>query len=237
MNFENWLDQIGLSKRTADSYSGALSRTISGWAIEAKLIKRPLTSIQSAQKFRDVAEQIKALTIFQEKNVKGKGMYSAALNQYEAYLDDTSGETIQEDIEDVLSNDSLEKTEKLTQINARVGQGKFRQQLIDQWKGCALTGFSDTRFLVASHIKPWRASDNQERLDCFNGLLLLPNLDKVFDLGFITFMECGGIKISEMLENKPLLGISADMHIELGDAHQAYMAFHREYVFEKRYGG
>ena len=30
-----------------------------------------------------------------------------------------------------------------------------------------------------SHIKPWRDADNQERLDAYNGLLLLPNYDKL----------------------------------------------------------
>ncbi|MEE9396449.1 MAG: HNH endonuclease [Methylococcales bacterium] len=163
-------------------------------------------------------------------------MYGAALSQYATYLDDVSGETIQEDIESVINNDTLDNTEKSTLVNARVGQGGFRQQLIDHWQGCALTGFNDTRFLVASHIKPWRESDNRERLDGYNGLLLLPNLDKVFDLGFVTFKATGDIRISKMLENKALLGLSKDMQIRLSDAHQDYMEFHREHVFEKRCG-
>jgi hypothetical protein len=36
---------------------------------------------------------------------------------------------------------------------------------------------SDHRFLVASHIKPWRLSDNSERLDGNNSLLLSPHVD------------------------------------------------------------
>ena len=162
-------------------------------------------------------------------------MYSAALNQFSAYLSDIFNEDILEDIELIISDTSLNKTERSTLINARVGQGKFRVRVIDHWQCCALTGFSDTRLLVASHIKPWRRSDNRERLDSYNGLLLLPNLDKVFDLGFVTFEEAGDIKISETLENTELLGISKDMRIQLTGAHQGYMDFHREYVFEKRF--
>jgi len=236
MNFENWLQQIGKSERTAHSYSGAISGTISEWGLAAGIIDQALINIQSVQVFREISEQIKQLSTFQEKNTRGNGMYSAALNQYAAYLDDVFSETLQEDIEKVYNNEALEKTEKSMLINARVGQGMFRQKLIEKWRGCALTGFSDTRFLVASHIKPWRDSDNRERLDSFNGLLLLPNLDKVFDLGFITFRPHGDIEISGMLEDETLLGVSKRMRIQLGDAHQEYMEFHREHVFEKRCG-
>ena len=58
---------------------------------------------------------------------------------------------------------------------------------------------------------------------------------KVFDLGFITFEETGSIKISGMLENTEQLGIPKDMRVKLTDAHQEYMNFHREHVFEKHY--
>ena len=85
-------------------------------------------------------------------------MYGAALKQYAAYLADISNETLQEDIEAVLNSANANKTEKSALINARVGQGKYRSDLIDYWGSCALTGFHNVRFLVASHIKPWRDS-------------------------------------------------------------------------------
>ena len=48
-----------------------------------------------------------------------------------------------------------------------------------------MSGITSTWILIASHIKPWRVSNNNERLDVYNGLLLLPNLDKLFDKGYI----------------------------------------------------
>lgn len=39
----------------------------------------------------------------------------------------------------------------------------------------------DERFLVASHIKTWSHSNNIDRLDIQNGLLLCPNHDALFD--------------------------------------------------------
>ena len=134
---------------------------------------------------------------------------------------------------DIIEDDAISNTEKLTYISARVGQGIYRHNLIGYWEKCALTGFSDVRFLVASHIKPWHAADNRERLDTYNGLLLLPNIDKVFDLGFITFSEEGKIVVSEHLEEADTLGIRRDMRLDLEDAHLKYMRYHREMMFER----
>jgi len=236
MNFEKWLSQIGKSKKTANNYSSAISGSISEWANRSGIITCNLSEITSVKGFRNISEDIKNLSAFQEKNTKGKGMYSAALNQYAAYLSDMCNEDIQEDITDVLDDPAIDKTEKAMLVNARVGQGAFRQKLVDQWQVCALTGFGNPRFLVASHIKPWRDSNNQERLDPFNGLLLLPNLDKIFDLGYITFTASGGIMISKELENTVLLGVNEDMAIKLYDGHQGYIEYHRDVVFEKWIG-
>ena len=233
MNFEKWLVYIGKSARTAKSYSSAISGSISDWARSAGVITSNLSDIQGADKFRSIAEKILQLPEFQEKNNTGKGMYSAAMKQCAAYLADISDETLQEDIEEVIKSADINKTEKSALISARIGQGKYRSELIDYWECCALTGFSNVRFLIASHIKPWRKSVNQERLDPFNGLLLLPNLDKVFDLGFITFTEKGKIIVSEHLDDTENIGVTRDMSIALENEHQEYMKFHRDVMFER----
>ncbi|RLD18453.1 MAG: HNH endonuclease [Bacteroidetes bacterium] len=233
MNFEKWLVYIGKSVRTAKSYSSAISGSISDWARSAGVIASNLSDIRSVDKFRPIAEKILELPEFQEKNNKGKSMYSAAIKQFAAYLEDISDETLQEDIEEVINSADINKTEKSALISARVGQGKYRSDLIDYWERCALTGFSNVRFLIASHIKPWRKAENQERLDPFNGLLLMPNLDKVFDLGFITFTEKGKIIVSEHLDDAESIGVTRDMSIVLEDRHQAYMKFNRDVMFER----
>lgn len=101
---------------------------------------------------------------------------------------------------------------------------------------CSLSGCESLGFLVASHIKPWKVSDNKERLDKFNGLLLLANLDKAFDLGFISFEENGQIILFSRIEKPEVLGVHNKMHVELEDGQQEYMAYHREKVFESRLG-
>ena len=103
--------------------------------------------------------------------------------------------------------------------------------MLSYWNGCAVTRYKTPTMLIASHIKPWRDSDNQERLDTFNGLLLTPNLDKAFDNGFISFDATGNILISEVLEKPGLLGIGKKIKIKFEPAHLNYMEFHRNLVY------
>jgi putative restriction endonuclease len=233
MNFETWLINIGKSARSAKSYSIAISGVMSDWAKDAGLIEGSLLRISSPKQLSKTISSLSNTEIFIIRNTKGNGMYSAALKNYLEYLSDVSSEDITTDIDSVLQNKDIKETEKSTLISARVGQGKFRKGLIDYWKMCAVTRFSNTRFLVASHIKPWRSSDNQERLDSFNGLLLLPNIDKAFDKGYITFKEQGCIILSPELEQASTLGIDPTMSINLHKDHLTYMAYHREVVFKK----
>jgi len=137
---------------------------------------------------------------------------------------------VQDDINSLIEYSNKTATEKSILISTRMGQGKFRSGLVDYWQGCAITGYSGYRFLVASHIKPWRASNDTERLDPFNGLLLLLNLDKAFDLGYITFKTQGKIVISSTLEQPDKLGLNALMQVRLESRHQVNLAYHREVI-------
>lgn len=130
----------------------------------------------------------------------------------------------------------LPETERQSVILSRVGQGKYRDQLIAYWKKCAVTEAAYVPLLKASHIKPWRVASNEERLDPFNGLLLSPNVDAAFDAGYVTFDSKGKILLSRAIEGASAyqLHVSAKMKIDhklLTDKHQAYLAYHREHVF------
>jgi hypothetical protein len=79
-------------------------------------------------------------------------------------------------------------------VAARLGQRKFREDLDQIWGlRCALTSLSKRELLRASHIKPWSASNNFERLDPYNGLLLSVGYDVAFDRLLITFDQNGDI--------------------------------------------
>ncbi len=124
-------------------------------------------------------------------------------------------------------------TEKENLIKCRIGQGEFRNKLIKYWQGCSVTDFDQYDILIASHIKPWNKSNNQERLDVFNGLLLLPTLDKLFDKGYISFDDNGYILTSQLLNNNTLLGINKEMKINIQTEHKKYLKFHREFILQQ----
>lgn len=153
-------------------------------------------------------------------------------------------------VEPVVEHDALEDlaameevanalTEKarLTYQKARIGQGLFREILINFWGGCAVTGCEHLDLLVASHIKPWRNCEVYEAHDMPNGLLLSPNLDRAFDKGLITFEFDGRIRLSPQLkpETAVHLGIADTMHLrkELFDRHHYYLEYHHSKVFRK----
>lgn len=132
--------------------------------------------------------------------------------------------------------DKEPETEREAIVQSRVGQGEFRNKLIRYWKGCAVTGCDHLGLLRASHIKPWRSSDNIERLDVFNGLLLIPNLDSAFDNGLVSFDNEGKLIISDLLTGKDRdkLGIHPEMCVRKLDArHVKYLEYHRKNVFRK----
>lgn len=132
----------------------------------------------------------------------------------------------------------LEGTEAERLVRQRVGQERFREALFEYWGGaCAVTGATLPEVLRASHAMPWaECSSDAERLDVFNGFLLVANLDALFDRFLISFDDAGGILISPRLPSDQLeiLGIHRGMALRwLSSEHEAYLAFHRARFIEQ----
>ena len=131
-------------------------------------------------------------------------------------------------------NDRIRDTETEATIlsKARRGQGRFRADLLNFWRGqCALTGVSSPELLRASHIKPWSSSSNRERLDLFNGLLLAVHLDALFDRALITFQDSGEMLISDRMPDRErhVFGLTPPApKLLLAAAHLGYLHHHRE---------
>jgi hypothetical protein len=126
---------------------------------------------------------------------------------------------------------AVDRTVRDQLIQARLGQGCFRDQLLEYWDGrCALTGVSIVEALVASHIKPWRDANNAERLDPYNGLLLVGTVDRLFDKGLVGFDGRGRMIVKGELTDDDLsaLGLERDMRLDHVHArHKQYLAEHR----------
>lgn len=89
------------------------------------------------------------------------------------------------------------ETQRQILANARVGQGKFRLDLLAKWNGkCAVSSVQHPKLLRASHIKPWSSSNNAERLDPHNGILLSAAYDAAFDAFLISFDDAGCLMLA-----------------------------------------
>lgn len=231
MDFKQWIIDSGRSEKTAKNYHSAIAGSISNWARDAGLVTDSLFEVQNPKDLENLIEQIKELDEFIANNSRGKSMYSAALKRYLAFIEEApSPNDFRNDLEDILDDAQL-STETRLMLEARLGQGLFRQRVVEYWKRCAVTGFEEPSLLIASHIKPWRVANDRERLDTYNGLLLIPNLDKAFDTGHISFDEGGQIMLSDNLPSPEILGIRADMKVLAREQHQNYLEHHRTHVF------
>ncbi len=129
-------------------------------------------------------------------------------------------------------------TEAERLVVQRVGQGLFRNALLDFWQGqCCVTGLDVPELLRASHIRPWaKCETDEQRLDVFNGLLLAPHLDALFDGGWVSFTDEGQLLISDLLpvSARVHLGVAHDLAIRnIKPAHTKYLGFHREHQWRK----
>jgi hypothetical protein len=109
------------------------------------------------------------------------------------------GGEILEDLREIGTNAGIPDTYRFQLSKARIGQGLFRKRVMLLDAACRVTGVTDTRVLVASHIKPWRASSNAERLNGFNGVLLSPHVDALFDDHLVTFEDDGRMHVHHSL--------------------------------------
>lgn len=224
MGFYQWLiEEKKLSSSTASKYDLVIKNRILEWLPSYEL---PKNSIE----FEALKQTIYELDIYQERNRVGNNMYSSALNHYGNYLR----------IFDHKDRDIFEENKEFTSeakklIKVRLIQNKFRKGLFDLNKNCAVTGFNSCQFLIASHIKPWAVSTELERVDSYNGLLLTPNYDRLFDRGFITFRPNGEIIVSTKLTavEEEFFNIPKNLCIQLSSNHNTYLEYHLDVVFKK----
>ena len=232
--FETWMKEYKNNISKPERYSSTII------TISNHLKKKGFRDLD-IYSFVDGAEVIKikdhyfSYDEFNSKNITGNHMYSRSIDLYIEFLDSTKlieGNKVLSEIESVLLDNMLTETEKESIILSRRGQGKYRENLIKFWGKCSISGYPDSRMLVASHIKPWNKSNNNERIDRYNGLLLLPTFDKLFDLGLISFFENGEIMISNHLKNYDLLSLKNNTKISVHKNHVKYLDYHNNFIYK-----
>jgi putative restriction endonuclease len=161
---------------------------------------------------------------------------SQQLGNHTSELVEDLADGIKDDIEELtLKSQDIPELEREQLIKARRGQGIFRFNVERVEKGCRVTGVVDRRFVIASHIKPWRSSTNKEKLDGHNGLLLSPHVDRLFDRGWISFTDHGTLLCAHTIIEKllPAWGLEGAKNVGAFSARQrAYLHYHRTHCFK-----
>ena len=139
------------------------------------------------------------------------------------------------DIEQLKRRKGLSPTQREALVQARLGQGRFRADLLKYWGCCAVVGCLVEAALRASHIKPWRESSDLERLDPANGLLLTANLDALFNDGLLAFDDEGRMLVSAQLTRKDrsLLRLKGRLKKRPSPRQRKYLRYHREREFHQ----
>jgi len=139
-------------------------------------------------------------------------------------------------------NLGLGDTEMSRLQKIRTKQSLFKRRLLNVEKQCRLTGIADLRFLRASHIRPWsKCESGTQRADGNNGLLLCPQADFLFDQGWISFKDQGGLLVAAQFPQEVKTRFGLDLRARnCGDfkaQQREYLEFHRDTVFEKKFKG
>lgn len=234
-DFEKYmLENLNVSPTTVSNYKRGF-KIATQEMLEFRIVDTPVENMTLSE-----FEIAMFLTLnnpnFKSKDSKGHRMYSQGLKQYLYFLKNSTVDNAEKIINDIKQDSNLKQTEKESIIKSRIGQGSFRNSLITKYnKKCVITGIADTRLLIASHIKPWSISSNENRLSSENGLLLNALYDKMFDLGLISFNAKGNILISKSIkkENLEILKIDTSKIYDLKPSKLMLenLEYHRDNIF------
>lgn len=87
-------------------------------------------------------------------------------------------------------------------VKQRLGQSFFRNTILSAYGyKCCVSGINVPKFLIASHIKPWKDSSAQEKTNPRNGLCLNALHDRAFDQGYITISTDYKILVHDKFKN------------------------------------
>jgi hypothetical protein len=137
------------------------------------------------------------------------------------------------EVDEIIMRTDIGTTQKTQMINSRRGQGVFKANVRLIENACRVTKVTNPKHLIASHIKPWSKSDDIEKLSGFNGLLLAPHIDHLFDKGFISFEGNGNLILSSQLDNSIPDKWGIDKNVNVGsfrNEQQHFLEYHRDVV-------
>lgn len=198
MDFVEWMRSSGLSEKSVNNYANAIKGSLSNWAIRHKLTTKPISEITDLEELIILIERLSRTTEFINRNGSGKGMYAAALGNYQKYLQSQyhgkpndygpyreQVEELDVEADELFDPTGLKdaRTRVLREVVQRRGQRKFREALLEAYRGrCAITGCPVVPLLEAAHITPYLGPDTNA---IKNGILLRADIHTLWDLGLL----------------------------------------------------
>lgn len=223
--------------RRADEARLSINCSKKGCTVRVKFHSESIV-LELKKQYEDIAK-VEAITggeFLLESEFTNSGSNNKGFKLLFAILKTEALGKLTSDFQEIEVNESeeLTTTERESIIKARIGQGVYKKNLITLWGACAVTGIEFEPILKASHIKPWKDSDNIERLDKFNGLLLSSLYDDLFDKGFISFEDSGEIIFSKKLPIELIgeLQLDKSIKIKTQSEHHKYLKHHRDVVLK-----
>jgi len=142
----------------------------------------------------------------------------------------------EEESDSAESSNEQQATVALQLAKARRGQGVFRSNVLLVEEGCRVTSVRDPRHLRASHVKPWRDANDDERLNGSNGLLLSPHIDHLFDQGYVSFSADQRLLVVADVRANLLDKWGIDAGVQVGTftrEQQRFLEYHRVNIFKR----
>jgi putative restriction endonuclease len=262
---DSYIKAIGVAKKNAiDSPKPAFGKPGESWSNDGWLVLVDFTELTNQIRPKDNINEIRPYLPpkYSPLSTEGNGfeavylaevpneMASAIIkiigdeyytllnsNPIEIIDEEEDQETLKDQEEDAIrARSQIGSTSKKQLIDARRGHGVFKINVMGNEKKCRLTGISEILHLRASHIKPWVKSNDEEKIDGANGLMLAPHIDHLFDRGYLSFEDDGELLISSKLNSDILSrwGIPTKKNVgEFKKSQAKFLAYHRHYIFKK----
>ncbi len=127
---------------------------------------------------------------------------------------------------------SLTSYEKKALSKQRIGHSQFATKVKQNARFCCEVNTTYKKNLIASHIKPWSESVDEEKVDINNGICLSPNFDGLFENGLISFNSDGRILVRSLSKDEiSAYGLTGDEKIVVTDKKRIYLQWHHENKF------
>ncbi|RAZ42476.1 HNH endonuclease [Polynucleobacter paneuropaeus] len=164
-----------------------------------------------------------------------KGVGDSIVEDLSQNLDFATPNEELSEVDEIKMRTDIGATQITQIINSRRGQGVFKANVRLIENTCRVTKISNPKHLIASHIKPWSKSDDLEKLSGFNGLLLAPHIDHLFDKGFISFEGNGNLILSTHLDAAVIDQWRIEKNINVGrfrKEQQKFLEYHRDVMLK-----